>query len=76
MNQKEFFALLEDILEIDEGSLTPETDLQAVGWDSLADVSFIAAVDSQLGMTLDPNHLSQSKTVQDLLKLVAEKVGN
>ncbi|GEM47599.1 acyl carrier protein [Deinococcus cellulosilyticus] len=76
MNKNEFFALLEEILETEPGSLKDDTDLQSVGWDSLADVSFIAAVDNKFGMTLDPNQLSKSQTVQDLLNLVGDKVGS
>lgn len=66
MDEKALLELVAEILEIevDEVALTDELD--AVGWDSLANISFIAEVDEATGVTIDADELANAKTVADL----------
>jgi acyl carrier protein len=70
MDEKEFLALLEEILEIDSGSLALGDWLNDYDWDSLAILGFIAAVDSRLDLTLEAARLTDVGTPAELLGLV------
>jgi acyl carrier protein len=74
MNKSEFLAMIEEILEVDAGSVLMDARLEDLGWDSLSDVSFIAEVDSALDMEVNANQLVKCETVADLMKLVESKV--
>ena len=71
MEAKEFIAEIENLLEVDPGSLTLETQIQThEKWDSLAFVSFLAIADSTYGVKVAPEDLRKAATVADLMKLV------
>ena len=75
MTKKEFLALLEDMLEANAGSMTGEESLNELeGWDSLAVMGFIAMVDQNFGVTLSPPKIAKSKSVQDLIVLLGDKI--
>jgi len=74
MNEQEFIARLEELLEADAGSLNLATPLGSLqGWDSLAFVSFLAMADEKYGTRVAPTDLRQCKSVADLMKLVEKK---
>lgn len=65
---------LEDATQSLPGSIRPETELKTLeGWDSLAFVSFIAAVQDRFGVDLTAEDLLSSQTVADLNTLLAGK---
>lgn len=71
MTKKELLQMLEEIVEADPDTLTGEElikDLES--WDSLAVVNFIALVDENFGITLSPEKIMNSKTVNDLVSLL------
>ena len=70
MNQADLYELVADILEVDQGVVKPAADLEELGWDSLATLSFIAEVDSRTGSRIDADALSRCKTPADLHALV------
>jgi acyl carrier protein len=74
MQKTEFLKLIDELLELDPGTVQGPELLQKVGWDSLAVVSFIALVDEHLGFTVSPARLMACKTVNDLVNVVAERV--
>ena len=77
MTRQELISELEDILEADIGTLKEEDALEDLEmWDSLAVVSYIAIVDGELELTLEPQKISNAKTVAELLELAAEKLEN
>ena len=48
MNLQEKLALIEEVLDVETGSLTPETLLAEVGeWDSIAALSLIVMLDEK-----------------------------
>jgi len=74
MNEQEFIASIEELLEIDPGSIGLATQLDSLEqWDSLAFVSFLALADSKYGVRVTPTELRQSKNVADLMKLVEKR---
>jgi acyl carrier protein len=70
MSKEKIIAELEEILEQDAGSLKEDTTLASIPeWDSLAVISFIAAVDEQYGHVLNGDDLQKAKTIGDLVAL-------
>jgi len=68
--------LLEEIAEEAPGKWTASEKLrgQLVGWNSLAVVSFLAMVDEKFGVTLSPDAIAESETVDDLIELFHGKI--
>ena len=68
MTIKEKMALLEDLFEMDEGTLNAETVLSDLDeWDSMAKLSLIVLVDEECGKKLKSDEIRGFKTVQDIL---------
>ena len=68
MTQEEKIALLEDMLELDGGSLTPETELSSIEeYDSMAKLSLIVLMDEECGKKLTGEKIREFKTIQDIL---------
>lgn len=68
MDIKEKLAKLEDIMELDEGTLTPETPLEEIEeWDSLAALSYVVMMTDDFGKTITGAEIRAFKTVQDIL---------
>ena len=60
-------ALIEEALDVEEGSLKPETPLDDVEeWDSIAMLSLIAMLDDEFGKTISGKELKALKTVADI----------
>lgn len=67
-----FYEELSEIFEIEEDEVTPDLNLEKAGWDSLAIVATIAAVDQEFGKVLDGEQLASCKTVGDIENLIKE----
>lgn len=71
METKEKLALLEDIMELDEGSLTPETRLEDLEeWDSLSALSFVVMLGDEFGRKISGQDVRAFETVQDMLAVM------
>lgn len=69
MDEKTLLELVAEILEVDAGEVALAQELEELGWDSLANISFIAEVDEAVGVSIDADDLAGAKTVADLLAL-------
>ena len=70
MDPKTLITEIEELLEVDEGTLSPETELESIpSWDSLAVIGYIALVDREFSIIVDNEKLTSAKTIQDLLDL-------
>ena len=68
MTNEEKIALLEDMLEIDGGSLNADMELSAIEeYDSMAKLSLIVLMDEECGKKLTGEKIREFKTVQDIL---------
>ncbi len=68
MTNEEKIALLEDMLEIDGGTLKPETVLSSLDeYDSMAKLSLIVLMDDEFGKKLTGEQIREFKTIQDVL---------
>lgn len=71
MNKTEFINQIADILEIEPLNLSGTEVLEEIGnWDSLSIISFVAMVDTELKIIVDPEKLKNAKTINDLIELV------
>ena len=68
METEKKLGLLEDLLELAEGSLTPETELSSIDqYDSMAKLSLIVLFDEECGKKLTGEKIRSFKTVGDIL---------
>ena len=71
MNEQEKIALLEETLELDEGTLTADTVLADVDeYDSMAKLSLIVMMDDEFGVKLTGDMIKGFETVGDILKVM------
>lgn len=68
MTNEEKIALLEDMLELDNGSLKPETELSSIDeYDSMAKLSLIVLMDDEFGKKLTGEQIVKFTTIGDIL---------
>ena len=73
MTNEEKIALLEDMLELDGGTLMPETELSSIDeYDSMAKLSLIVLFDDECGKKLTGEQIRTFKTVGDILEAMNE----
>jgi acyl carrier protein len=71
MNKNEFFAKLDELLELPAGTIQTGTALSDIAeWDSVAVISFLALSDSDYSVTVPPQRIAECRTVDDLAALV------
>jgi len=70
IEKSQFVADIERLVELKAGTLKGDERLDAVGWDSLAVVSFIAHMDSKYGISVAPDRIQGARTVEDLFTAV------
>ena len=76
MTTAEFIQFVEETLEVDSGTVALTDVLDDIEWDSLANISFIAEVDTRFGVSLDSERLAKSETVSDLLGLLTGAISS
>lgn len=75
MDRKDFLLALDEMLELDAGTLQGDEELESLeGWDSLAVISFIALVDERIGIVVEGEKLAKARTVSDLLAVAGVAV--
>jgi acyl carrier protein len=72
MEERDVISLVEEILEVDPGTVSMTDALDDIDWDSLSNISFIAEIDSRLGVSINADQLSKAATVADLYALVQD----
>lgn len=71
MTNEEKIALLEELMEVDEGTLTPETLLSNIEeWDSVSFLSFMAMMDEKFGKVVTGSEIKTKETIADLMALM------
>lgn len=74
MTEKEKLAMLEDILDVEEGMLTSDMELASLEeYDSMARLSLIVMMDEEFGVTVAPDRVKGFITVGDILALMEKK---
>lgn len=71
MTNQEKMNALEEIMELDEGTLTPEDTLDRYPeWDSVTILSLISWIDETYGKTVSGEDFKNVKTVADVIALM------
>lgn len=71
MTDAKKIEMLEEMMELEPGTLTPETQLSDVEeWDSIALISFIALMDDEFDKVIKGSVIKSQKTVADLIALM------
>jgi len=71
MTLQEKLAALEDIMELDEGTLTPEMLLDEVEeWDSMSALSFVVLMQDEFDKRVTGQQIRAFQTVQDMLDVM------
>ena len=71
MTEQEKIALIEETLELDEGTLTPDTLLADVDeYDSMAKLSLIVMMDDEFGVKLTGDMIKGFAIVADILAVM------
>ena len=71
MTKEEKLALLDDMLELDPGTLKEEMDLSSIDeYDSMAKLSLIVLMDEECGKKLTGEKIREFKTVGDILSFM------
>lgn len=68
MSIQEKITMLEDMLELENGTLTPEMELSSIEeYDSMAKLSLIVLMDDEFNKKLTGEQIIKFKTIQDVL---------
>lgn len=68
MDLQEKMTALEEIMDVEEGSLNPEMHLGDIEeWDSLAALSYVVFMGDEFGKKMTGAQIRAFKTVQDML---------
>lgn len=71
MTNEEKIAILEELMEVDEGTLTAETLLSNIEeWDSVSLLSFMAMLDEKFGKIVIGSEIKTKETVEDLMAMM------
>lgn len=71
MELSEKLALLEDILDVDSGSLSCEQALEDIDeWDSLSALSVVVMVKDEFNKKLTGDQVRSFKTIQDIIDVM------
>lgn len=67
--KEKIIALIEEILKVAPGTITEETQIEAVEqWDSLAHVMIIGELESKLGISIPLEEAIEITTMKELLE--------
>lgn len=70
MTQEEKLEALAEVFDTDAGSLTPETRLDEIGWDSMAMLSIIALLKARFDKKLPGAEIRAFEIIGDILKVM------
>lgn len=67
MSEEKIIEMLEDIMEVDEGTLKMDTILADIEeWDSLSKLSLMALAKKEFSKTLSAENIREMETVADI----------
>lgn len=73
MNEQEKLALLEDMLELDEGTLKPDTNLDDIEeYDSMSKLSLMVLMQDEFSVKLTSDDVKSFQTIGDILNRMVE----
>lgn len=71
MNTQEKLAALEELMELDEGTLNPDMKLEDIEeWDSLSALSFVVLLGDEFDRKISGQQIRSLETIQDMLNFM------
>ena len=71
MDTKEKLAIVEELLDVDEGTVTEDTVLEELDeWDSMTILSLMVYFDEELSKKISGDEIKELKTVKDIMDLM------
>lgn len=71
MSEKEKLSKIEEIMDVEEGTLVPENRLDSYDeWDSITMLSIVALMSDEFNKTITGEEIKKLQTVQDLLDIM------
>lgn len=71
MNTQEKLAALEDIMDLDEGTLNPEMVLDGIEeWDSLSALSLVVLLGEEFNRKISGQQIRAFRTVRDVMDVM------
>lgn len=71
MNMQEKLKSLEEIMELDDGTLQPDMELSEIEeWDSLSALSFVVLLGDEFNKKISGKAIRAFQTVQDMLDVM------
>lgn len=71
MTDTEKITILEDLFDVEEGSLQAGANLDDLEqWDSVNKLSLIIMIDEEFGRAIDGNDIKKLKTIGDILEIM------
>lgn len=74
LEKEQFLTLMDELLELDRGTLKGDEELEGVGWDSLAVIGFMALADEHFGTAVSGASVARCKTADDLAVLLGNRI--
>jgi acyl carrier protein len=71
----EFVTKLEEVLELDAGSVSPDARFDDLPWDSLAALSAMVMIQEEYGVVLTNQDFRNINSLPELWQLVADRKG-
>ena len=72
MDQAGFYVLMDEVLDLDEGTIKGDEVLEDLEWESITIVSFIALVDEEYELVVSAEAVLECKSIEDLYNLVVK----
>ena len=69
-----FLNALAESIEMPENSISEDTKLDDIAWDSLAIISCIAISDELFNVMLSGDELANVSTIKDIISLISKKI--
>jgi len=70
MTQEEKMDKLAELFDVDVGTLSADTELSSLAWDSMAILSVIALLKARFNKKISGNELRAMETIGDLLDVM------
>ena len=73
MTKDEKIALLEEVMDLDEGDLSEDAELSEIEeWDSLSVLSLISEMKKRFNIVLTPQQIREFKLVSDICSVIPD----
>lgn len=72
--EKKFLSLLTDVIEANEGELTPSTRFRDLkNWDSIKFLSVLVMIDEEYDVIIEGGDFQKLTTIEDIIKEIKKR---